>query len=200
MADTGWVTGDSGSIDRDGKQAWANGDNPETQNDTYASVCVPKEDYSDWIRMWDFGFDVIIPAGSTITGIEVRIDKHGSETLIKDSSVRLVLDGVSGGDDKASATIWPNTDTDTYVTYGGPGDMWSTAYDLTDVSDFHFGWQISAYNEDITVCKNAYIDHMQMKIYYTEPVYGNKVNGVPSANIGSVNDVPTTDIETINEV
>jgi len=89
--------------------------------------------------------------------------------MLKDSSVRLVLNGVSGGDEKASASWWPTSDTDTYVVYGGPTDTWNAGYDYDDVTHINFGWRISAYHGNDIEARNAYVDHMQMKIYYTVP-------------------------------
>ena len=71
------------------------------------------------------------------------------------------------------STWWPGSN-DWSVTYGGAADDWSSGYDYDDVTNVTFGVQLSAYNDAPFAAKIAYIDTLQIKIYYTDT--GTSVN------------------------
>lgn len=196
MPDTGWISpGTAANVDRDGEENWITPNNALTSNDLDTTVLPKEAAYSDWLRVTNFTFG--IPAGSTIVGIEVKIERAAADGYIRDSSLRLVKDGVVSGDDNASMTLWPATDGE--AEYGGSADLWNSGYGYADVTDAGFGVQLSAYNTDAGAQHSAAVDHIAIKITYLDP-YTHDVNEVPAANIGSVNDVPTNTINTINEV
>ena len=56
---------------------------------------------------------------------------------------------------------WPTTDT--YVTYGGAGDLWGTTWNQTEINNPSFGAGLSAIVQNGT----ANVDHMRITIYTT---------------------------------
>lgn len=120
---------------------------------------------SDWLRCVNFGFTTgDIPDGAVITGIEVTIEDHGETTNISDSAIYLRTSAGQSGNNKATNT-WTTSD---YVwTYGGDGDMWGTSYDDADIRDSTFGVDISATNSHPNQAREARIDHVQVRIYYS---------------------------------
>ncbi len=80
--------------------------------------------------------------------------------LVVDNLVRLQKTGVSTGSNYAqTTTYWPLNDT--YVSYGGPTDMWGTSWSYTDVNHINFGVTFIAqiYNGI------AEVDHVRITIF-----------------------------------
>ena len=166
MADTGWIScGTAESIDRDGKGSWDNPTNAETQNDTYAYEDISKTTYTDWLRATNFGFS--IPSG-TVDGIEVGIDWYAEDTNVDEDSIRLVSGAVVAGDDKSVGANLPTSDTDSYSEYGGAADGWNAGLTYEDINDSTFGVQFSVANDHAGQARQCRIDHVQIKITYTE--------------------------------
>lgn len=177
MADTGWViSGTQQNVDRSNGTAWTNPTNAETSNNSHALATLAKMfDSSDWLRVTNFDFSAI-PAGATLDGIEVRIERKASfADRIGDVDVDLVLDGVEKGDDKAAAGYWPTSDTN--KDYGGASDTWNSSLTIANIKDSGFGVQIAALNIDETTSRTAYVDCIWIKIYYTAPVGENHRRG-----------------------
>ena len=201
MADTGWVTGTVASLhgsggDRcDGYTGWTNPTNADTQNDTYATCGPGKFKFTDCLSSVNFSFG--IPAGATIDGIEVRYD--GFATMLLEAVVALLLNGAyAAGDNKGLDAQVPTSDTDTYRVFGGATDMWNSGFDYDDVTDSTFGFVVSYSTGDPGYTMS--VDHLQMKIYYTESTgYGHIVNEVSPASIAEINEVLTADIAEVNE-
>lgn len=119
------------------------------------------------------GFGFTIPAGSTIDGITVEVDRRSiiassgidQEVRLRDAA------GVIIGDNKASGTVWPTTST--IQTYGGAADDWNTGLsasallDMVNDADFGVFFQARANiaNADVGV------DFIRITINYTEPVF-----------------------------
>ena len=174
MADTGWISAGLGqSIAKaGGTVAWGTPTQVYTSNNSYAQASMGPEELSVWLRTTTYGF--AIPAGSTIDGIKARFEKRAQTALqIKDWDVKLVKAGSEQGDDKGSAAWW--TTTDTYVVHGGAGDLWGLAWTPADINAGNFGVSISARNNDLSP-RYALVDHVQIKVYYTEPATNMEVN------------------------
>lgn len=172
MPATAWKSpGTCENVDRDGKVNWVNPNNAKVSDDSDAVTQPNKTDYSDWLRCTNFGFTTSdIPSGSTIVGIELDIEKcQTAEYIICDSSVRLRKSTGQVGDDKASATEWPTTDT--YVTHGGSSDDWNAGLSDSDIRSTGFGMDLSVLNTAITVSM-AEVDHVRIKVHYTTPAGG----------------------------
>lgn len=79
-----------------------------------------------------------------------------------DNSVRLKkASGLVGTDKTMNGIEWPTTDT--YVTYGGAGDLWGTTWNETEINNPSFGAGLSAIVQNGT----ANVDHMRITIYTT---------------------------------
>jgi len=203
MADTGWISpGTMAEYARSSGAVWTDEDQAKTQNDDYAESGIPKTEFSTYLGASNFSFG--IPSGATIVGIETRYEAYSNlyGGYVKEEIVRLHKSGTQSGDDKATGVGVRHTDDedDTYLEHGGAADMWSSGYDYDDVTSSTFGVLYAFNNTEDEFAGMAYVDHIQIKIHYTTPGYGNSVNDVPSANIGSINDVPTANIETVNDI
>lgn len=146
-----------------GAQAWTDPDNVMTSNDAWAA-CPLDGSQSDELRVTNFGFS--IPAGATILGIELRVERSmtplGGE--IRDLSVRLRKAAGAVGDNKASAGLWPDG-TDAIATYGGPTDLWGTTWSPADINDSGFGAAIRAEEAGVNPM-TAQVDHITLTVYH----------------------------------
>jgi len=92
------------------------------------------------------GFGLLIPAGATITGIEVEVNRRASQLdsdmTVRDDALRLTVGGTPVGADKKSFDFWP-TDFATKK-YGAPADKWGLTPTPADLNGASFGVAIAA--------------------------------------------------------
>lgn len=151
---------------------WTNPGNVGADDATEASITAATFDSPDpSFYLYARGFGFTIPAGATVDGIVVEVDRR---SIIANSGIdreiRLANSvGVLIGDDKHDAvTVWPSTST--VKTYGGAADTWNTGLSaadlLTMVNDPDFGVYFQAQaniaNADIGV------DFIRVTVHYTE--------------------------------
>lgn len=174
MADTGYrspgTMADDAAV---GTIPWANPNNAKASNNTYALAAgLPfNPTYSHYLKATNFGF--AIPAGATIDGIKVQIErKPGGASQVNDYQVRIVKwDGGIGTTDRGLPGYWSTTEA--YYTYGGSSDLWGETWTPARINDVDFGAALSVYLEILGI---AYVDHIRIKVYYTEPSTNMKIN------------------------
>jgi len=169
---------------------WNGVDNAKESDDLYASSTINSGDRSDFLDCSNFNFSDI-PDGVDILGIEVRIEKKGSlSTGVRDKIVRLLIDGSPNGNNKAQTSLtWNNVDT--VVSYGGENDLWGLPLNLEDIQKSTFSVRIQA--EVIGTIRTAYIDSVQMIVYY----------GFPHKTITTslkINDIDVDNLETLKVI
>lgn len=150
-----------------GSTNWTNPGNVTSSDDNYATCVFGNEgDSSKDLDCTNFGFS--IPAGSTIDGIEVNIERNGG-TQIQDTSIKLLNDDGAGGEsaqDKSAGATWSSTDA--VVTFGGSTDTWGETWSVSDVNSSSFGVRIQC--EDVNFDFQlgiAGIDHVEIVVHYT---------------------------------
>jgi len=148
---------------------WQNPTYAQTQNDSYATAGLRRRNpISHYLKATNFSF--AIPSGATIQGIVVEVDRYASTgsggTRVSDNSIRLVKDETIGGDDKSTGLAWPNSDTDTYQSYGGSTDLWGLNWSSDDINGSDFGVVISAQKDNSNNTRTAYVDHIRITVYY----------------------------------
>jgi hypothetical protein len=123
-------------------------------------------DLTDRHIYYNYGFD--IPSGSTIQGIQVRLDWH-LNSLLGDNSMGVSLSWDGG-------TNWTTTKTDTEETIGtdhtaylgGTSDTWGETWEADDFSDGNFRVRVECYSSEADV-RNFYLDWVPVEVAYTEP-------------------------------
>ena len=96
---------------------------------------------SHYLKCTNFGFT--IPSGGTIEGIQVEWEANASSGgTINDNAVRVVKGGTIGTADKSNTTAWQSSDT--FRSYGGSSDLWSTTWAPSDINATNFGAAVSA--------------------------------------------------------
>jgi hypothetical protein len=119
---------------------------------------------SGTIKVTNFNFGALIPAGATIVGITVDVVKRGTVNFDSvDTTVQLTKDGSTGvGANKASGTTW-NPTTFTTSTYGSSSDLWSTTLSYSDVTASTFGLIFSC----TCIDGSCLIDSISINVTYT---------------------------------
>jgi len=148
----------------------SNGNNSFASDNSYASNTTDlavNGNYSDYLAVSGFGFS--IPSGSTITGIEVSIERNDVNNKVKDNIVSLIKGGTIGGTNKASNNGWPSTDAT--ATYGSNIDLWGNTWTDSDINSSAFGvafsWKRSGGG---TSTAFARIDQITIIVYYSAPL------------------------------
>ncbi|KKK47058.1 hypothetical protein LCGC14_3159020, partial [marine sediment metagenome] len=139
----------------------------QDNDETYVSFTTTTESKSDYLQLDNFGFN--IPSGATIDGIEVLIDREAniSQSIQDDIITLKKSSGPVGNNEANTGTSWTTTDDGSYDIYGSSTYLWGTSWSQADINDNAFGVNISvSYNG--TTDTRARIDHVQIKVYYTE--------------------------------
>lgn len=168
MVDTGWVS--PGTIVNDsavGTVAWNNPSNVSTSDNSYALASTGGSETTNYLKATNFGFS--IPTGSTIDGIEARVEKkRGSGGSVTNDSVKIVKSDGSIGTESKSNGNWSTTEA--YSVYGSSTDLWTETWSYIDINDVDFGVVLSAALTGLMGSGEAFVDHIQIKVYYTEVI------------------------------
>jgi len=151
-------------------EAWVSPGNITSDNGTSASVTAATYDNSDITQLLvasNFGFS--IPAGSTIDGITVEVDRSNAAGAAHTFRIQLATGTTFAtlvGDNKGDATDWPASLA--IATYGGAADNWNAGLTVAQVNATGFAVMLSAQadgnNTDVAV------DFIRVTINYTIPL------------------------------
>ncbi|QEH80818.1 hypothetical protein EIK56_22900 [Sphingomonas sp. C8-2] len=183
MATTSWkfpgtvVSGVSGET---GAGTWANTANVAADDNAEAVITIAAGGKSSTLRASNFGFTSSdIPAGTTITGVEVEIQHRSiGANPATDYHVQLVPNGAAGligdraGDDKAlTAANYPTNylDAGTIVLYGSPTDTWSAGLTRAQALSSTFGVDFQAQS---AASGGAGVDYIRVRLTYQDIVDG----------------------------
>ena len=120
-----------------------------------------------YMYVYDWRFSTFSPS-AIICGIKIRMERSadpGNATAITDLEMRL-WDGSSySPNNYADPNPWPTTDT--YITYGGNGDLWGWgSISPAVINSVAFGMRFRA--QSAIGANIAYIDHIQLTGYANE--------------------------------
>lgn len=119
----------------DGNDAWVNTANIVDQ-DNVNSTCATttKNDTAQTLRCTNFNFPQF-PRFSRVVGIVAAVWRSQSNNInTTDNIIRLTLNGAALGQNRATATRWPTTNTP--IVYGvGETDLWGTTIGDTLISN-----------------------------------------------------------------
>lgn len=175
------VTNSPGTVVDDatvGTVAWSNPNNAKVSDNVYATAIYNNAvDDAHYLKATNFGFS--IPAGATINGILVEVQKklgNAAESAV-DQFVKIVKGGAVGATNKADTTTEWST-TEAYKSYGGSSDLWGTTWTPTDINASNFGFVITPQG-GAGASVDAQVDHIRITVYYTETSPGT-MTGVQS--------------------
>ena len=162
-ADSGY---NSPSATGDDYNSWSNSANAYTSNNSYAfndGDYGGGDEFQDWYN-YSFG----ITAGATIDGIEVSVEWKGSNAFLN-TTANVALSYNGGTTYTTNKAIGVRSTSDEIDVVGGSADDWGRSWTDTEFSDANFRVRLEA-----TSFFDAYVDHIQIKVYYTEAVGGEK--------------------------
>lgn len=117
---------------------------------------------SHYLKATNFRF--AIPTNATIHGFKVDVERaFAGSCTITDNAVRLVKGGTIQSTDRSIVNAWPGSSS--YVSYGGPSDLWGTTWTASDVNASNFGFAISA--QCTGGSGGATIDHLRITVFYS---------------------------------
>lgn len=165
MSDTGWKS--PGTVVNDDSvsgRSWQNLDNAKIEDGNTSYIIEPA--HTQYLKATNFGFSV--PSGATIDGIEVGVKRKSSsgDYWILDYSVKLVKsDGGFSVANRANTDYGQWSTTLTYAFYGGSSDLWGESWTSSDINNSNFGiaFSVDGYDDP-----RLEVDHIQIKVYYTE--------------------------------
>lgn len=149
-----------------GTIAWANPGNITADDGTNAVAAgMNNSEISHYLVSSSHGFS--IPAGATIDGIVVEVDRHqGATQSMADHRLRIVKGGTIGATDRAdTGTIWPTTPTT--VSYGSSSDLWGETWTVSDINASNFGVALASIQPSGSPVQ-ARVDFIRITVHYTE--------------------------------
>jgi hypothetical protein len=154
-----------------GTVAWAPATlaGPLGSDDVYATASVDGTT-TNFLQCIGYGF--AIPAGATINGITVNVERKSSSIAnggSRDAAMRLVKDvaGVASiqATDRSTATTY--TATDVVEAHGGATDLWGATWTAADINAANFGAAFAATKASgAGAAHTVSVDHMQIGISY----------------------------------
>jgi len=164
---------------------WLNPNRVTSNDNNYATVNLSVGENSGYLKSSNYNLNV--PTGSTILGIELTIGRYSSSffaTRIQDIAVSLLkYNNIIGVNKAVTGTNWPSSET--AITYGGPTDLWGTTWNSDEINSNGFGAILQVYNSAALFSFTAYVDYMQITVYYNPPsiLFSSSNPAVPAASI-----------------
>jgi hypothetical protein len=149
-------TGSTRSWNNPGNAITSNGQRATTTNSGGAGT------YTEYLQATGFGFS--IPAGATVLGIVVAVQRDDAQNNTSDQAVRIVKGGVVGATDKSIGANWPTTEA--YQSYGSSTDLWGETWTATDINNSNFGFAIAA-RKLAGGAQAERINHIQVTVHYS---------------------------------
>jgi MSHA biogenesis protein MshQ len=150
-----------------GTVAWTGLANALASDNVYTTaINVIRNVTTNYLQCTGYGF--AIPAGSTILGITVNVERKTSGGTIRDAAMRTVKAGVIGTTDRSTVTNY--TTTDFTAAHGGSTDLWGGTWATTDINAATFGAAFASMNATTSTTKRTVsVDYMPVTVYYTTP-------------------------------
>ena len=163
MADTGFIICGTGANGDAGDANWSNPTNIQVDDSSDASVSMPKNDTSAYLRATNFSFGAI--SGYYLRGIEVEINFTSMTNYNSEDLYLRTTAGRTGVDKGGTPAVGVRT-------YGGPTDLWGTAYTMSDIVGSDFGIDYRCGRNGTAATNSLNIDYVKIKVYYSEfPTY-----------------------------
>jgi len=155
------------SLDGGTQTTWSNATGARLTDTAYASASMLAGATTQYLVALSFG--TALPAGATVDGITVDVDRYSSAGLATaDYAVRLVKGTQiqTAGDNKAvTALNWPAAKAT--ATYGGPTDKWGSTWTAADINAGGFGVAFAAAYTGQTGSEQARVDSIRVTVHYS---------------------------------
>lgn len=160
---TGWRRASSAENGPYAGPTWQDPPNVFESDDKFTRAVLSSGDSSLLIAR-DFGF--VLPAGATIRGITVEVERATLSGSLLDGKVVLIRpDAGPSSTNRARAETWLSTP---MQFYGGDEDTWGENWLRSDVESASFGAALSVHLPDGVATAAAEVDRIRMAIRYCE--------------------------------
>jgi PKD repeat protein len=190
--DTGWMNPTANAADTggDGNGFESNPGNAYTDGSGYASNI---NGAGDRHRYYNYNFN--IPAGATITGIEVRLDWWLDRTG-GTNSMNAELSWNGGTSWTAAKTDTTETTSEHTTILGNSADTWGHSWTVNELSNANFRVRLTCNSSFWR--RDFYLDWVPVRVYYTSPLPPNAdFTASPTSGCTTL-DVTFTDASTGN--
>jgi MSHA biogenesis protein MshQ len=154
-----------------GTLAWTNPTRAFASDNSYATAVATSAtgtQLTNYLKCTGYGFN--IPAGATVNGITVGVERKISSTTStsgKDNIVQLLKAGSLVGSNLATATAY--TTTDVVEAHGSAANLWGTTWTDVDINNANFG---VSYSGNITktstsTTRTISVDYMPITVTFT---------------------------------
>lgn len=151
-----------------GTQAWSNPTRAISSNNSYATASV---DGTTTRFLRCTGYSFAIPAGATINGITVSVERKSNRITnggSRDAAMRVVKAGLIGSTDRSTATIY--TTADVTEAHGGATDLWGETWTAADINAASFGAAFAATKASAAGSAHTVsVDHVRITVDYSIP-------------------------------
>lgn len=147
--------------------AWLDPINAATSGDgNYATVTLNQSTYpSDLLRSYDFGLN--IPSSKTINGIRVNVIGFADNANYMTPYYVILRKNFTTAATKTWDTVTYFSNSISTLSYGGGSDLWGTTWTPTDLNSSGFGVDIQVRNETGFMNQTAYIDNIQVVVWFS---------------------------------
>ena len=117
-------------------EGWLNTGNIVSSDNSYAQATLNSTDNATYyLQATNFSFS--IPAGSTINGIAVTIERSSAcvttcTSTVSDSRIRIIKGGLVQSTDRSTGAAWPTTEA--VAVFGTTSDLWGTTWTAADIN------------------------------------------------------------------
>lgn len=172
MASTGFtICGTGANVTGVGTEAWANPGNITADDGNNASgAAAAKNEQMNYLVGSNFGFS--IPTGSTIDGIEARLQASDPSGVAGITHVIIYKDNSTPGNDLEAGTTTV-TSTPTNYDYGSSSQLWGLTWTAAEINSANFQLRISM-NAGSTgfSAGDPAVDFLAVNVHYTPPSGG----------------------------
>ena len=110
------------------------------------------------------GFNFNIPAGVTISGIVVEVERSDPNGRTSDYRIRIVKGGNIGAADRSGGAGYGISDS--YQLYGNAGDLWGETWSVEEINSPTFGVAIAAQRSAASGVTAGRIDDIRITVFY----------------------------------
>lgn len=181
MAVTGWIVPTANTVEA-GSGTWTNDTNIRTDDGTEATFSLAvKNTAGRWNAGQTFGLGALIPAGSTITKVEIRAEwRVNSTSGIATLGLQSFVSAGAVGAERTNATEPTTLTTDTFDVTADR--TWTRA----NLLDGTFELKVRGTNGNSTNDPSYRVDHIAVQVTYTPITGAAALTGTGSATVAGV--------------
>lgn len=143
-----------------GSVAWSTPTNITANDGTYATASVVATQITHYLTALGGSFSV--PSNATITGVLAEVEGKANNASPTNLSCRVIKNGTITTAETRTAIV---TNSDAYMQFGGPNELWGLSLTPEQVNSSNFG--IALFVDTAANTQTYSIDHVRIIVFYT---------------------------------